>query len=177
MRLFIAVLFPDAVVDKLSEWRDRIHDESSSGSFVQRDNLHLTLNFLGECSSREEKLAEEAVASIKMEPFSLKMDRIGFFSRPDGDIWWVGVEENKSLQDLQRSLSSSLAERGFKLEKRKFRPHITLGRRVITTSGTGHIEPIVSEVDSIALMLSERGDGRMIYTPLFLNRLSGSMKQ
>ena len=167
MRLFIAILFPDPIVDSLASLRDKLHNEAVSGSFVPRENLHLTLSFLGECSSSEERLVEEVLDSTSFKPFSLRMDRIGFFQRPDGDIWWVGAEENKELSDLQRSISSSLSKKGFKLEKKRFSPHITLARRVITTTRAGRIEPIETEVNEVSLMLSERGDGRMIYTPLY----------
>ena len=171
MRLFIAVLFPDSVVDRLVSLRDSLHDEAVSGSFVPRDNLHLTLEFLGECNQGESRLASEALEALGANAFSIRMNRLGFFSRPDGDIWWVGAEESKDLLRLHSSLSSELSKRGFSLEKRKFRPHITLGRRVVTASKAGRIEPIDAPVSSVSLMLSERGEGHMVYTELSSVRL------
>ena len=95
------------------------------------------------------------------------MDRIGFFSRPDGDIWWVGIEKNKALENLHSQLSQELEKRGFKLEKKRFKPHITLARRVITNTKDGRMDCIRTDIDSVSLMLSERGNGMMIYTELY----------
>lgn len=168
MRLFIAILFDDDTVDKLSALRDGLHDLSSHGSFVQRENLHLTLEFLGECSAEERNKAMRAMDSLSFSSFRLNLDRLGFFSRPDGgDIWWVGAEEDPALMEMQRSLHSLLADEGFHLEKRRYRPHITLGRRVATAARAGRIEPIAADVRTVSLMLSERMGGQMAYTPLY----------
>ena len=167
MRLFIAILFDDAVVDKLSRLRDSLHDVSSNGTFVPRSNLHLTLEFLGECSPAERNLAIDAMESISFSPFAVTMDRLGFFARPDGDIWWVGAREDNALMTLQENLHKALLSSGFSLERRKYRPHITLGRRVMTTACAGKIERIEADVKAIDLMLSERIDGQMVYTSLF----------
>ena len=167
MRLFIALLFPQNTVEELASCRDALHNEALSGSFVPMDNLHLTMEFLGECSSKEYALIKEAMDSLSFESFSIKMDRLGFFSRPDGDIWWVGIEKNKALENLHSQLSQELEKRGFKLEKKRFKPHITLARRVITNTKDGRMDCIRTDIDSVSLMLSERGNGRMIYTELY----------
>ena len=76
-------------------------------------------------------------------------------------------EENPDLMKMQRDMHSLLADEGFHLEKRRYRPHITLGRRVATAARPGRIEPIEAEVRSVSLMLSERIGGQMAYTPLY----------
>ena len=167
MRLFIAVLFPEAVVDRLAAIRDALHDESAAGSFTSRPNLHLTLEFLGECGLPERRAAEEAMAAVTFQPFQIRFSRIGFFQRPDGDIWWAGADESEELMTMQGSLHRQLLKRGLSLEKRKYRPHVTLGRRVISSCRSGRIEPVTACVSSISLMLSERSEHGMIYSELF----------
>ena len=168
MRLFIAVLFDEKTVDRLAALRDALHDCcSGAGSFVPRENLHLTLEFLGECSPAERDRVISVMEEMSFAPFPVVMDRIGFFARPDGDIWWAGAEESEQLMKLQRDLHRALLDEGFHLEKRRYRPHITLGRRVVTTMRSGRIEPIEGSIESVSLMLSERIGGRMAYTPLF----------
>ena len=167
MRLFIAVLFPDDIIDRLSSIRDALHDASRRGTFVQRENLHLTLEFLGECDNEEKGKAIRAMERLCFPRFTIRMDRIGLFSRPDGDTWWVGAGEAPELVKVQRELHSILLSEGFMLEKRKFKPHITLGRNVISDASIGRIDPIGINVESISLMLSERIGGRMVYTELF----------
>ena len=138
MRLFIAILFDEGTVERLAGVRDSLHDRALRGSFVTRDNLHLTLEFLGECDDREKRLAIEAMEAVHFEPFDLTIDSIGFFSRQEGDTWWA-------------ELHGELAARGLSLQGRPYRPHITLGRRVVTTSEVGRIDPIHVHVDSIVM--------------------------
>ena len=171
MRLFIAVLFPPDAVSRIAAIRDSVHDLSVAGSFTPAENLHLTLEFLGECGQQELPLITEAMEAVSAEPFSISMGRIGSFQRPDGDIWWLGADESSALISLQRNLRRELAVRGLRVEKRKYRPHITLGRRVVTNARTGRTEPVIARVSSFSLMLSERGEGRMVYTPLYTREL------
>ena len=152
MRLFIALMLDGAAADELAALRDSLHDRSSSGSFVPRENLHITLEFLGECTPR------------------ITMDKLGFFSRPDGGIWWAGADESAPLMNLSRDLRRELSARGFRLEKRRFRPHATLGRRVVTDAAAGSIRPVCASAEAISLMLSERGERGMVYTVLHERR-------
>ena len=113
------------------------------------------------------KTAREAMAAVTFQPFQIRFSRIGFFQRPDGDIWWAGADESEELMTMQGSLHRQLLKRGLSLEKRKYRPHVTLGRRVISSCRSGRIEPVTACVSSISLMLSERSEHGMIYSELF----------
>ena len=172
MRLFIAVLFDDETVERLAEIRDRLHEAAVYGSFVPRENLHLTLEFLGECGRRECESAIDAMNEIECSPFPVIMDHIGAFRRPDGDIWWIGAEESGPLMRLQRNLHDALKRRGLQLERRRYRPHITLARRVTGALPERKIEPAATTAAGFDLMLSERGEGRMIYSSLYHRELS-----
>ena len=165
MRLFIAVSFSPSALDAICCIRDALKLEKAS--YTRRDNMHLTLSFLGECSGKEMKNACTAMEALDYKPFSICMDHIGSFHRGDGDIIWLGAEKSDMLLSLQKDLAGNLSERGFNLEKGKFRPHVTLARRAFPPfHGKAGVNPIVQEVSSISLMLSERVDGHMEYTPL-----------
>lgn len=168
MRLFIALVFDNETVERLSVLRDALHDQSERGFFVSRENLHLTLDFLGECSAEERDNAIKAIDSISFSSFPVLLDRIGTFSRDEGNIWWVGVKESMTLMKMQKELHSALVDYGLHVENRKYRPHITLGRRVITSARPGVLNiPIETTAEKIVLMLSERGEHGMIYTSLY----------
>lgn len=167
MRLFVAILFSSDVVDKLEALQDELKSYAVSSSLVPRTNLHLTLEFLGECDEMKRDAAIEAIEKTESQPFRIKIDRVGFFSRPDGDIWWVGAESSNELITLHTLLYNELEKRGFSLERRKYKPHITLMRRSFIRFKATRIRAIEADVSSITLMQSERGNGRMIYTPLF----------
>ena len=166
MRLFIAALFPEKAEDKLKELREMIRSSSSSGSFAPDSNLHLTLAFLGECDGNQKERAEEAIKRISPFYVPITIDRLGYFRRDDGKLWFAEIMENGQLTALHDELASELRALDLPSDSRKFRPHITLGRRVI-----GDMKPMVipsfkSEIVSVDLMLSERINGRMVYTSL-----------
>jgi len=82
-------------------------------------------------------------------------------------IWWAGVQQNKDLQDLQGRLTDRLVAAGFSLDKRKYDPHITLGREVVSDITPRPIEPFGETVSGIDLMKSEHINGKLTYTPVY----------
>ena len=168
MRLFIAILFDEDTVDEIAALRDALHDEAVKGSFTTRENLHLTLEFLGEVEPSRINAITDILDEIRTKAFTLSMSSTSFFSRPDGAICYLKVEEKKELMNLQHFLHQRLQEEGFEVEKRKYRPHITLARRVKGRVVEKSLaKPIIIEAAGVDLMLSERADRGMIYTSLY----------
>ena len=165
MRLFFALNFTPETKARLAALRDELRGKSAGGNFSADENLHLTLVFLGECDSLQLAAAKTALDSLRVTPVEIKLDSLGRFRR-DGDIWWVGLAENRELLALQRDLSNKLISAGFKLEKRKYSPHITLAREVITGAEPWKIEPLCETVRAVDLMRSERVRGKLTYTAI-----------
>jgi 2'-5' RNA ligase len=67
---------------------------------------------------------------------------------------------------LQSDLADRLLAAGFVLERRRFSPHITLGRDVVTDVKPRAITPFGETVGSIELMKSERIGGKLTYTAI-----------
>ena len=166
MRLFIAVNFNDDTKKGLLALRDELRAKSERGRFSAPENLHLTLAFLGESSADQAAAAKSAMDFAVFSPFSVIIDRVGRFKRAGGDIWWAGVRESKPLVGLQRGLTEKLITAGFTLDRRKYSPHITLGREIDTDLQPKMIEPIGETVNSIELMKSERIRGKLTYTAI-----------
>jgi len=185
MRLFIAINFNDATRSRLVSLRDELQGASNRGRFTHPENLHLTLAFLGECHELQAASAMTAMNAISFEPFELSIDRIGRFKRNGSDIfssfasqnpppaarllsgtWWAGICENKVLLELQQNLTNRLWTNGLECDKRKYSPHITLGREIITQAQPRQIEPFGEMVTSIELMKSERIGGKLTYTAI-----------
>ena len=166
MRLFIAINFNDDTRSKLIRIRGELSKKSSYGSFSPDENMHLTLVFIGECDHRQAEIVKSVMDSVSFPAFDLTIDSVGLFKRPGGDIWWVGTAEHKSLMKLQSELTYRLIQNGFDIEKRKYSPHITLGRRVETRETPWKIEPFSEKTTAVELMKSERLNGRMVYTAI-----------
>lgn len=168
MRLFIAVNFNNETKQKLLFLCDELRIRVERGNFTVPENLHLTLAFLGECDFRQTEAAKAAISAASFEPFELLIERVGRFGAggQDGTTWWAGAQVCKPLSDLHRKLTDNLISAGLEIDRRKFSPHITLGRRVVTDIAPWRIEPFGEIVRVIDLMKSERINGRLIYTVL-----------
>lgn len=167
MRLFTAINFNEETVSGLLSLQDVLRTRSERGRFPASDNLHLTLVFLGECDEEQTAKAAGAMDKIRFAPFPISIERVGRFKRDRGALWWAGVAESKPLMDLQQTLTDQLTALGFTLEKRKYTPHITLGRDIITDDAPWMIEPFGEMVYKIELMKSEQIGGKLTYTPIY----------
>jgi len=167
MRLFFALNFTPETRARLAALRDELRGKSAGGNFSADENLHLTLVFLGECDSLQLAAAKAALDSLRFGPIEIKLDSLGRFRREGGDVWWAGLAVNRELLALQRDLSNKLISAGFRLESRKYSPHITLAREVITGAEPWKIEPLCETVRSVALMKSERVRGKLTYTAIY----------
>jgi 2'-5' RNA ligase len=162
MRLFIAINFNNKTRSYLLALRDELRGKSQRGNFSAPENLHLTLAFIGEVSLKNVDKIEAILETVTFSPFEAVIDRLGTFSR--GTLWWAGLHEDMPLMDLQHEVEHKLALCGFEMDGRKYHPHITLGREVVTDMKPWAIEPFGETVGTIDLMKSERIDGKLTYT-------------
>ncbi|NMA17177.1 MAG: RNA 2',3'-cyclic phosphodiesterase [Clostridiaceae bacterium] len=167
MRLFIAINFYPETRSKLVSLRNELRNSSTKGRFSAPENLHLTLVFLGECDKEQTADAKFAMNAVKFEPFAINIGCIDRFKRSGGDIWWAGVSNSEQLTTLYDNLTKKLTEFGFQIEKRKFSPHITLGREIITKESPRLIEEFGQTIDKIELMKSERIAGKLKYSAIY----------
>jgi 2'-5' RNA ligase len=98
---------------------------------VDLNNIHLTLKFLGNTDEalvpKIKNIMEEGVAN--MAPFELELRGVGAFPNVNRmQVLWVGTRNAEGLGDLASYLQDELDQLGFKKEKRRFSPHITLAR-------------------------------------------------
>ena len=175
MRLFFAINFSDIIKSKLAALRDELRVNSVQGNFSVTENLHLTLAFLGECDIRQLSDAKAVLDSLIIETMDVCVDRIGRFKRDDGDIWWAGIADNKNLFSLQQDLADKLIYAGFKLENRKYIPHITFARKVVTDIQPWKTAVFGDTVRSVELMKSERMQGKLVYTKMYGKNIGGDI--
>ncbi len=103
--------------------------------WVPRDQLHLTLRFIGEVEQKTFNGIREALAGVTGTPFTLTLAGIGHF--PPGReprVLWVGMEGIPSLLVLQEQVERAVVSAGIPAESRRFSPHITIARLKETTS-------------------------------------------
>src|SRR6266705_574646 len=97
---------------------------------VERENIHLTLKFLGNVSPAKLAEVKSALAEVKFQPFALEIKGAGAFpSLKRMNVIWVGVGEGWSQVELIYEQTEKLLHQlGFSRETRDFSPHITVAR-------------------------------------------------
>ena len=162
MRLFVAVQFAPNVKEVLENVITDLREQTESGNFTRPENLHLTLAFIGE--TPKVALAKAAVDACGGLAFPLTVSGAGHF----GDLYWVGIQKSPPLEDLAAKVQSALLDRGFSIEKRAFRPHITVARQVEAASPLRiQVPKTTMRVRRISLMKSERIQGVLTYTEIY----------
>jgi len=173
VRLFVAVNFAERTRARLLALRDELESRSARGNFSLPENLHLTLAFLGGCDAEQDAMTRAILGGMIFRPFDVTIDRIGRFRRDGGDLWWAGVAESKALAEVQRTITNQLASAGMLADRRKFSPHVTLGREVVTNAMPWPIGAFSETVSRLDLMKSERIGGRLTYTVIYSKEGSG----
>lgn len=175
MRLFYAVLLSDPLLDALEAAQERLRAETAGGRFPRRENLHLTLSFLGETDRLD--AAKRAGEGLSAERFSLRLSGAGSFRQDGGELFWAGAELSAPLERLHRELAGRLRAEGFLLDGKPFVPHFTLVRGAAAAPSfdreafAASIPPLCMTVERVSLMRSERVRGVLTYTELFRGRL------
>ncbi len=182
MRLFTAILFNESIKASLYDVVLRLKAEVGGGSFTDKDNLHLTVNFIGETKRLEEVKAamHRAVDKAGAESINLTLRGFGKFPRREGDIYWIGVNREQGLWRIQKELVKELKEEGFfDIDDKEYKPHLTLGRRVRVArdfdsrSFEAAIPPMEMAATRLSLMKSERVEGKLTYTEIYHVKLIG----
>jgi RNA 2',3'-cyclic 3'-phosphodiesterase len=146
LRTFIAIDIPEFVRSTVAGLQEHLKRDVAGVRWVNPENIHLTLKFLGDVHGGDLVRIQNAMAQAAggVRPFSLSTAGIGAFpglNRPR--VIWVGIDgQTDALQSLNRRLLNRLAAAGFNGDKRKFSGHLTIGR------GKGNVNP-VRLIDSI----------------------------
>lgn len=170
MRLFYALDFTPETKDSIALLQKDLIVRYPKGFFTSHMNLHLTLCFLGEVEGHSLTLLKEILFSLNPMPLHITFNQLGHFRKRQEDILWLGIEENRELEALQKELAYILRTNNFLLEDQVFHPHVTLALGV-KGKKLPAIESLAITSDKINLMHSHEKRNILTYTPLFTNQL------
>ncbi len=161
MRLFIAICFDEEMLDSLNEIQDDLIRNGVKGNYISRENLHMTLAFIGDYDDPEQ--IEGVLKKVPLRSFSVKLT--GF--RPFKDMFFAEFEKNDSLREYVKRLRQALLDEEIPFDRKKFMPHVTLVRKADCTRGKEFLQQFQESesmrVSGISLMNSERGKKGMVY--------------
>ena len=124
MRLFVALALPDAVASGLV----MIQSGVPGARWQTREQMHLTLRFIGEVDGRDAAAIDDALSTISASHLTLQMKGVGEFGGKNPRALWAGLAANDALLHLQRKIETAMQRIGLDAEPRKFTPHVTLAR-------------------------------------------------
>jgi 2'-5' RNA ligase len=130
-RCFVAIDLDNEILkNALIEAQRTIEATGADIKSVERENIHITLRFLGEIPEVQTARVADVVRSIEFKPIKLSFEGVGVFpssARPS--VIWAGVTgEVPEVLYVLTTLEKMLEDLGFERERRGFQPHLTLCR-------------------------------------------------
>lgn len=171
MRLFYALVPTEREKQGIERWQEQLRTAAEGGRFPPPENLHMTLQFLGELPAERCAALETILhaAARNTSPFSMVLNAYGWFPGKGQERLWYLTGRCPEAAALSETLGAMLTQNGFSLEAREFLPHITLGRRCRLKSGAAPVaaEPVTIRAQRLWLMESRQIHGRVVYVPVF----------
>ena len=176
IRTFIAVEVPYDVKEAAAYIQTELRKFNCRVSWTRTAGMHLTLKFLGDTDTaligELKEALRETVSDFAQFPMTLK--NAGVFGGGNPKILWLGFEESPDLLALQKKIDERISEFGFPPERKKFHPHLTLGRikepynarEMAKCLIERRIEPISFAVNEVNLFKSELKPAGAVYTSL-----------
>lgn len=130
-RLFVGIRLPDAYQERVRPLaRELAGRVSVRVNWTRPGAWHLTLKFLGETEDARIPAIVRALDAIRHPPFTVRAGGAGAFPNPRSPrVLWLGLEQGAAhCTDLARAVNDALGALDIPREKKRFRPHLTLGR-------------------------------------------------
>jgi len=129
MRCFLAVdIENNETLDKLFSIALKFNIEGVK--IVEKENLHITLRFLGEIKENEVEELKRILSNVKFKKFEARISSLGCFPnlrRPR--VVWAGIKEGfAELKQLYELIDYELRRNNYIFPKEDFYPHVTIAR-------------------------------------------------
>lgn len=151
-RMFFALWPDDVVLERLVKLCRELG--LNEGKPVDPGKFHITLLFLGEVPEDKIEDLKTLAEKLPLAPYELTLDRLEHWVRP-AVLCLTATAVPEPLAELVKGLKRGVRKLGFKPEKRPFRPHLTLARKVKRRVAGCEIEPIHWPVHEFTLVASE----------------------
>ncbi|MBL8644377.1 MAG: RNA 2',3'-cyclic phosphodiesterase [Rhodospirillaceae bacterium] len=171
IRLFVGLSVPEDIAEELAD----LADNMPGARWIEPQNMHVTLRFIGEVSETVAEDIHHELARVTSKPFAyegLGLETFGQGFKAHALIMRVSL--TPELEILQGRVESAVARTGQPREARKFKPHITLAR--LKDSNPDRVQQFIAAhnlfragpvgVDHFILYESKMGKSGSAYFPL-----------
>ena len=177
MRTFIALEVPERFRWELAGFARRL-EGAVSGRFIEPDNYHVTLAFLGDVGTRDMEAAVGALeaAGAGCEPVLLRSDGLGKFGNAGDATLWLGLAQTEPLESLAAAMREELVARDVTFDPKPFKAHITIARRACIPKRALPALPFPEPdyASTVTLFKSELDSSGATYTALQSIELCGA---
>lgn len=127
VRAFIGIDLQDKIKEKLCTSLEELPNEGISQ--VSKDNMHVTLFFLGNLDSGKLEKVKKVLMSLDYRKFKLAVNGVGTFSIRSPSVLFAEISEGRdNIIEIYKLLFDNLKGIGFKMDERAYTPHITIAR-------------------------------------------------
>jgi RNA 2',3'-cyclic 3'-phosphodiesterase len=178
-RAFLGIAPDPALRERLAALGERLraHFPYAALRWIAPANYHLTLVFLGQTPLADIARIRTCVARVaaSLAPSSYRLDAVRPFPGARAPRVIAAIPDDASgLLAWQQPLAAALGEEGFAIERRAYRPHLSLARwRGRSGCPPTADFPLGLEACATELHLYESRDGR--YVPLFTLPCAGAV--
>jgi len=127
LRCFVALQPDQAALERLDRLADEQHARFPMARRMRRENLHLTLAFIGALQAERARQVAARLAIEEPSPFDWSLDELGAFA--GARVLWVGGAEAQ-LEALATRSRRLLDELGVRFDRKPFVAHVTLLRNL-----------------------------------------------
>ncbi len=126
MRAFIALDLGKECIDEIVKIQKLLKKRVLfNGKYVESENLHLTLKFLGDIDDNRIEEIKKKLSEIKIEEFDVELGEVGVFSKDFIKIIWAKLN-GRGIFKLQKEIDEKLSY--FFPKEERFMSHITIAR-------------------------------------------------
>lgn len=170
MRIFTAITFDDYTMQYLKKLTELVPMHYRDARMTGYTNLHMTVAFIGEADRitvnkviKASKKTAEATSGFTVETIGMSA-----FKRKNKYTVICDIKDSEDLSGVYGRMITALSGEGLNIDKKKYRPHITLARQAVLTGKTTQIKTPehVIEVKEFCVMESSRINGVLTYTPI-----------
>ncbi len=186
MRLFVACNIAQETKNYLAEKTDSLKRDLPRGvKWVKPDNFHITLKFLGDTTEERAEELIDSLTEISLDgQFSCQFKGLSAFPARDYPRVLISrvTQGKEELIKLHNKIEKAAVGMGFAEEKRKFTPHLTLGRiknkadikivaDVLTDEDFGSNLAVSDSIRSFSLMKSTLRPQGPVYQEIFSSKI------
>ena len=155
MRVFIGFDCSIILKNKIVAFQEK---QIFEGKCVDKDNIHLTMLFLGEVSQQQLNLLSEKMQQISFKAFTMQTKAI----KKKRDLVIVEIVDDSWFHQIHQMLTDLCTSCGITVEQRRFFPHITIARK----NNQSIYQRFIHEenLDECHIYLSNFVEGKRIYT-------------